>query len=374
MKIFLIHASAGQGHKKAAEALYEEFDARRPGLAIDLRVLDALDHTSFLFGRGYSFLYYMLAKYAPGLWGSLYYLTESIIPRPWTAWVRRLNNSLQARKLERMLVTENPDLVIATHFFPAEVASRLKRQGRISSRVLVVVTDFLVHPYWVNEGADFYVGMMEETREDLMRLGVPGEKIRTLGIPISPRFSRPVDGENLKTKLGLEGGRFTILVTSGSFGSGPLKDMVLAAEALADKVQLIVVCGINKRLGAELVTMKVSFPMCVLGFVNNMHELMAVSDVIVTRSSGLTTCEALARSLPIIIVSRIPGQEAHNADLLLKHQAAFLAANPAAFLTIIGEMILSSECMSGAKKRVEGLARPHAARDIVDFALESERG
>ena len=369
MKIFLIHAKAGQGHQKAAEALFDELQKRDPDKSWDIRLIDALDHTYPVFGRNYGASYFFLVKHAVWLWELCYHLSDHWIPWPWVKILRSWINGFFARPLENLFKRENPDLILTTHFLAAESASRLKRRGSISSRVVVVVTDFLVHRFWINDGADAYIAMMEETRKDLIRQGVADGKIYEFGIPVSARFLLPVDTEKLRKELGLEKGRFTILVTSGSFGSGPMREFVGKMESLKDKVQVIVVCGINQRLKEELSQFKASFPCAVLGFVNNMHELMSVSDLVVSRSSGLTTCESLVKGLAMVIISKIPGQETHNAEILLKHEAAFELSNPDEFDGLVASIIRDPARLKSVLANVARLARPQAASDIADFVL-----
>ncbi len=372
MKVFLFYVSAGQGHKKSAEALHEEFEKRGfLQTGSDLRLIDALNYTHFLFGRGYGFFYFSIVKYAPWFWGFLYQLTDRVVPNFILAPLRSWHNSIQAKRLESFLAQENPDLVICTHFFPAEVASRLKRENKITSKIVVVVTDFLVHRFWVNPGTDFYVGMMEETKEALVQLAVRTEKIKIFGIPVSSRFLSKIDDEAIRKNLSLEAGRFTILITSGSFGSGPIREAVLRMQALSGKIQVIVVCGINGKLYNELKYFRAPFPMAVLGFVDNMHELMGVADIIVSRSSGLTTCESLVRGVPMVIISQIPGQEAHNADLLRKHGAAFCVSDSNGFVNLIADLVQNQEKLDSVRSELKKMARPRAAHDIVDFSLSS---
>lgn len=369
MKFFILHASAGQGHAKAAEAIYEEL-SRRKLAGLDVRLFDALHYTTWVFGRGYSFFYFLLVKYVPWLWGFLYRLTDVWVPLGLMAFLRGAHNSIQARKLERFLEQENPELILTTHFLGAEVASRLKREGRIRSRIVVVITDFLVHRFWVSPGTDFYVGMMDETRQALVRLGVPSERIFLLGIPVSPKFLAPVDHKAVRRQLELETDRFTLLITSGSFGSGPLKRAVRELEALGDKIQVIVVCGTNQNLYNELVRWKTTLRLRVLGFVSNMHELMAVSDLVISRSSGLTTSEAMVKGLPMVILSKIPGQEAYNADLLAQHGAAFEIRLVSELRGLVGELVADRGRLEKVRRNMASLARPRAAEEIVNLALK----
>jgi len=369
MKIFLFYATAGHGHKKASEAVYEELKKRGLDRDHDVRCIDALSYTRFGFGKNYTDSYFFLVSHASWLWAALYALSDHIIPWGLMRLLRGWNNAFYAKPLEAFLQRENPDLILTTHFMSAEVAGRLKSRGKITSRIVVIVTDFLVHRYWVNPGTNFYVGMMEETREALLRWGVPAGKIRVLGIPISDKFMLPVDGKALLADLGLVSGRFTILVTSGSFGIGPLKELIGRLELYKGEVQVIAVCGTNRVLFDELKNHAYGFPLAVLGFVNNMHELMAVSDVLVSRSSGLTTSEALARGVPLIVVSKIPGQETYNAEILGKHNAAFFAWTVDELMRCVGEVLTDRRKLDSVRANVKQLAKPDSARDIADFAL-----
>lgn len=369
MKIFLFYATAGHGHKKASEAVYEEMKKRGLDKTNDVRLIDALEYTRFGFGKNYTDSYFFLVARASWLWAALYALSDRIVPWALMRVLRGWNNAFFAGPLEVLLKRENPDLILTTHFLSAEVAGRLKSRGKISSKIVVIVTDFLVHRYWVNPGTDFYVGMMEETRKAFLDWGIAPEKIQILGIPISGKFRMPVDKNALLRGLALETDRFTLLVTSGSFGIGPLKELIGRLDIFKEKVQVIAVCGTNQELHDELKRNPYDFPMAVLGFVNNMHELMVASDVLVSRSSGLTTSESLARGVPLIVVSKIPGQESCNADILEKHNAAFFAWTVDDLIRLIGGILEDPGRLEAVRANVKALAKPDSARDITDLAL-----
>jgi len=91
---------------------------------------------------------------------------------------------------------------------------------------------------------------------------------------------------------------------------------------VAHPFQTLVVTGRNEELRRELAAQDRKHPTHVLGFASNMHELMAVSDLIITKPGGLTTSEVLAMGKPLMIVNPIPGQEAANSDFLLERGAA----------------------------------------------------
>ena len=140
--------------------------------------------------------------------------------------MRRLYNGFNAQALQKFLIQEQFDGVITTQFLSAEVCAYLKREGKIKSKVICVVTDFDVHRIWVNEGIDIYTAACEYTKNKLIALGVPAEKIFVTGIPTDAKFALSPDTAALKKKLGLQDGILTILIATGSFGMGPIEEIM----------------------------------------------------------------------------------------------------------------------------------------------------
>jgi len=370
MKVLLLHSRAGQGHQRAAAALYEEFLSRPEFKPEDLKLMDALSLTRFYYGKLYETFYFLVVSRAPWMWGVFYWFTHRCFPASFWGAIRSVANHFYGRALEAFLIKENPDWILCTHFFPAEVAARLKREGLIRSQVAAVVTDFMAHRFWVNSGTDHYFGMTEETKEALETLGVATEKIELYGIPISKGFFAPTMRSELLKKMDFSSDRFTILISSGSFGTGPIRNVIQSLEDLSEKIQVVVVCGTNEKLRRKLKELKVAFPMQVLGFVETMPELMEVADVIMTRSSGLTTSESLAKGLPMVIIAQIPGQEALNAQILEKKGAAIILKDKKEFGALMKNLVNDPPRLAFLQQQVKQLAKPHASMDIVDRVLE----
>ncbi len=313
MKILITYASAGAGHRKAAEALHDYIKANDPNA--DVTLIDILVHANPIYRFFYTWGYSFLINHGKWLWHLAFYLT----------YARKLRKSLRAgaRVVDRIssnsfilfLREKNPDYIISTHFLASECATFVKRAGAINSRLLTVITDFGVHPFWVSKGTDIYVVASEATKNRLMRLGVEADKIRVLGIPVHPAFTRTYDKTEVRKRLGLQVDRFTVLMVTGSFGVGPLAGIT---DDLAGEVQLIVVCANNTALYQKLKRAK--YPnVLVLGFVDNMAELMAASDLIITKPGGLTIAEVLASELTPLFISPIPGQETENIKVLKEY-------------------------------------------------------
>ena len=359
MKILCIHASAGAGHLKAAEAIYNGI---RKSTDHDVVLVDALDHSSFLFKKFYRETYFFLISRLPFVWGFFFWLLDMPWIQPVIRVLRRLQNRLNTAGLHRFLQKEQFDYIFMTHFMPTEVAAALKRSGLISSKLITVVTDFDVHKIWIAEGIDMYTAASDWTRGKLENLGISPDRILVSGIPTDEKFSNFVDISWLKRKLELREDIFTVLVATGSFGIGPIEDVILEIKGF----QVIVVCGRNKDLFKKL-SAKNSRLVYVMGLVDNMHELMAVSDVMVTKPGGLSISEALVSQLPLVFFNAIPGQETNNIRVLKNYGLGISGCSITQIGEQLKEMRSSKDMFLTTLKRTKALARPCAVSDIISL-------
>lgn len=113
----------------------------------------------------------------------------------------------------------------------------------------------------------------------------------------------------------------------------------------------------------ELASQDRKHPTQILGFVTNMHELMAISDLIITKPGGLTSSEALAMGKPILILDPIPGQEAANSDFLLERGAAS-KVNRVEDLPFRVNQLFGSKKLEQLAAAASGLGRRQAAQNV----------
>lgn len=316
MKVLIVYASAGAGHQKAAEALFEYLKHARPEL--QLKIVDILEYTSksykLLYSKGYIFLISKL----PWLWHFLFFLSFFFSNNPLHLYLDYIHSSA----FIDLLLNEKPEVVLSTHFLTSSVLTQFKKQKSCYNfRHIAIITDYNLHPFWIGEGVDLYIGSCDYVKEELLKRGVPLEKIRAYGIPVSRKFYLSSDRKHTAGKLQVDASKFTILIISGAIGIGPIEQIV---KTLAYEAQLLVVCGSNQRLYKRIVKMRLNqvkpFPL-----INNVDELMSVSDVVLTKAGGLTITESLVKSLPIIFFASIPGLETANAAILHRYGAALIA-------------------------------------------------
>ncbi len=362
-KVLILSASAGAGHVRAAQALERAF-AKVGGVG-EVRHVDTLEYTNAVFRRLHARAYIELVNKAPDVLGWLY----DYLDQPWEKERRRLAlDKLNTRRFVNLLERYRPNLAICTHFLPAEILSWLKAKQRLDCPQAIVVTDFDVHAMWLCHHFEHYFVAIEETRQHLVKLGIPAHKVSVSGIPIDPVFAERKDKRAVREKLGLRQDATVVLYSAGGFGVGPVEHLVGSLLELRHPADVIVVCGRNAELKARLeARAATSGPnrLVLVGYTTEMDEYMAAADVLVGKPGGLTTSEALAKELLLVIVNPIPGQEERNSDHLLEEGAAIRCNNLPVLADKIDRLLDDPARVARMRENVRRLAHPNAAEEIV---------
>ncbi|MFZ4395127.1 MAG: MGDG synthase family glycosyltransferase [Kiritimatiellia bacterium] len=363
MKVLILHASAGGGHARAAEALREAAHMRGDTVV----VRDILDFMPELFRRTYANGYLNLVRTAPELWGYLYALSDRESQRPVARHVRAGFQQLNAVSFYRFLRAEAPDAVLCTHFLPLELIVSMRSRKRCALPLFGVVTDYAVHALWYGVGVDAYYVATEESRRQLCRKGQPKDQVLLSGIPVLAAFARrctPSEGRRL---LGLRPDLPLTLVLSGGYGVGPTVALLQACAVDPPPCQFVVITGHNAKLeqAARAAVAGTRLVATIHGFVQNIDEFMDAADLVISKPGGLTTAETLAKGRPMLIVDPIPGQEQRNAEWLLENGAAMRLHEVADAPWKLRAMLGEAAPLEALARRAAALGRPDAACDII---------
>lgn len=365
-RVLIFSASAGTGHVKAAEALAKTF-ARDPRVET-VEHKDALIFTNKLFRDFYSKLYVQLIRSAPQLLGWVYKQSDE----PWKTDQLRLRlDRLSAAPLVKFIRNFRPDITVCTHFMPVGIISHLISRGMLDAHLSIVVTDLDMHAMWLSRVFHRYFVAIQETKVHLDVLGLPPERVTVSGIPIDPCFAEPVDRRELRYQHHLDPDKVTLLVSGGALGVTPAEFVVARLLQLRHDVQGIVICGRNEELRFRLKEMLAPHAsrFKVIGYTDKMQEYMKMSDLFIGKPGGLTTAEALACSLPMIIVDPIPGQEERNSDHLLEKGCALKANELTTLAWKIDQLLDEPGRLETMKKNAGEMGRPNAAATIVETLI-----
>lgn len=369
-RVLVLSAAVGAGHLRAAQAVELALRELAPDAVV--KNIDVLELTNSSFRRLYGKAYLDLVNRVPYVLGYFYDLMDRPrSPERKTDRLRLLVEKLNLRALLKLLRSQPWDVIVNTHFLPAEVIASLRSRGEVATPQFTVTTDFETHRLWVNQPCERYFTATEEGAAYLAHWGVPPGDVRITGIPIHPAFSRPKNRPECVARHGLAADRPVLLQLAGGFGVGPVAELYRAVLSIETPLQVVVVAGRNEalKLQLEMIEPPQRHLAKVLGFTDQMDEWMAAADLVLTKPGGLTTSEALASGAALAIVNPIPGQESRNSDFLLENGAAVKINNVGTLAHKLSTLLSDRARLNQLRDNARRLGRPRAAFAIAEQAL-----
>jgi processive 1,2-diacylglycerol beta-glucosyltransferase len=372
VRVLVLSASVGAGHVRAAQAV--ELALRETAPDATVKNVDVLTLTNAPFRKLYGEAYLDLVNKAPHVLGFFYDHMDK--PRGADSKrdkLRLLVERLNLASLIDVLESEKWDAIVNTHFMPAAIIAsmRKKRPPSLRTPQMTVTTDFETHRLWVNQPCDHYTTATDEGAAYLHHWGVPSDDITVTGIPIHPVFAKPKPREAAMKHQGITGGRPVVLQLAGGFGVGPVAEIFGSILEVQTPIELIVVTGKNAAAKKKLEAAKVDkrHRVKVLGFTDQMDELMAAADIVISKPGGLTTSETLARGAAMVVVNPIPGQESRNSDYLLENGAAIKINNLPTLAMKLDALLGDSKRLQQLRDNAKRIGRPQAAFDVAARAM-----
>ena len=369
-KLLILGAGVGSGHMRAAQAL-EAVLSELP-VPLDVQVVDLLERGSPLYRLLYRSGYLALARHTPRILDRLYGATDRLPPA--LSGLLSGADRLFFRTYLRELFSSLPDLVLCTHFLPLEILAPLRGLGSLSSPLWGLVTDLHPHGIWLWKGVDRYF-TADGASASLVRKRLGGTPSSAYGIPVHPDFLKPPDRKGLLERLALPD-RKTVLILSGGEGLGNLPSVLDSFSGFPGELSLIAIAGRNAglleecRRWAETHENRWLF-VRTLGFVENMAEWMAVSDIVVTKPGGITLFEAMALGKPLLLLPARGGQEEINRRWAIGVGAAVASPETPRAGSLLRAVLSDADRLRRMGEASERAGSPEAAgriaREIVDF-------
>ncbi len=366
-KILIFYASYGGGHLSAANSIKDYLSSNYE--KIDVELIDCMKYINKPIEKITTTAYNEMAKKAPWAWGKIY----SDSQKGPLAHITTRSNQVFAIKLLRLLREKKPDLIISTHPFGSQMCSYLKRKGKITSKIATILTDFAPHDQWLvgSDYTDYFFVAHNKMKEYLISKNIPENKIFATGIPISNKFLETFDTSKILNSLSLKENLKTVLFfAGGKFGLGKSRTLEIFNTLVNDfnNIQVIAISGKNKKMYEEFnqivkIANKTNF-IKLFEFVNNVPELMAVSDVVITKPGGLTTTESLVSGLPMIIINPIPGQEEENAQFLEHSNVGIWLKKQMNITETISNFLSDDEKLKEMKENTKKISNRNSTKDI----------
>lgn len=361
-----MYISEVSGHRSAAMAVEKAIKAIAP--ETEILSINAFGYTNPITEKVINRIYMSIIQKFPKIWEYMYD-NQKLIKR--FDKIKSFINRTNSLKLKKLFDEFKPDVVACTQAFPCGMVADFKKRYPSDLKLVAILTDYVPHSYWIYEAIDCYVSPSDEVAKKMTDKGVAENKIKVLGIPFDPKFNSDVDKEAVRLKFKIDKNIPLVLIMGGGHGLGPINEIVASLEKTGLPLEEIIVTGINKKLYQSLAKQVRDYKnkISLLGYVDNINELMGIADIIITKPGGITTAEALTKKLPMLIIKPIPGQEANNTAYLMRKNAAVKVDHPQEIHLIIKGLLSNPEKLAQMRLAAGEISKPNSSIDIAKLLL-----
>lgn len=404
MKAIILSASTGSGHMSAARAINEYLMES----GAQSEVIDTLKYISPILNKTVTEFYDFIAKYHPKIWKMMYDTSNKKTVNKLLLSV----NNLVSKRLLPLLDDFEPDVIIATHPFAAEMISKLKSLQKIDIPLICVITDYAPHLTWINPGIDAYVVANSDMIEPMVQMGADKNDIFNFGIPVDKEFFSKKDKAKILEEIGLFPELPTVLIMSGGNGYANVEEIYRDLQKSDTDFQIILITGKNQKLynrmqslteisnqekqnlnlqknfiskfgvpnvhlnGLNIIKKFVgdssekflqTKPTKIIYFTSEVSKYMSAADLIITKPGGLTVSEALACGLPMALFGAIPGQEEENANFLVGNNMAVKLDQKSSNLKSIEALLENPDRLNYMKFNCENFDKSDSLKNIYNL-------
>lgn len=371
-KVLIFYGSYGGGHLSAAKSIRGYLEKNYPDL--EIQMVDCIEYINKYINKVTTGAYKELAKKAPWAWKQLYKDSKDGA----LAKISTTSNKVMALKLNLYIQEFAPDLIISTHPFSTQMCGYLKKKEKINCKLATILTDFEIHEQWLEfaEYQDFFFVSNEHMKLDMINKNIEENKIFVTGIPVSDRFLKEYNREEVCNMFDLNPNNDVVLFfAGGEFGLGRNTTIIMlkALIRLFSKLQVVAISGRNQKMNEKFHKLVEATEsqnrIKIIEFTDKVPELMSISKFVITKPGGLTITEALTSHLPILIINPIPGQEEENANFIEKNGAGIWIKKNDNIARHLKSLYRNPELLINMKKSAENLAKPNSTENICKTLL-----
>ncbi len=358
----------GGGHIAPAEAIRDQFDLM--GYKdLEIRVVNiALEIGAHLMRTIYK-TYWNLALHYPPLINAFY----SGADNPFIMKIidRLLGISILPRFM-RYLEKAKPDIIVSTYFSFTHYLEMFKRLGQIDATCVVLNPEpFDAHYIWFSHAFDWSMVFSPKSFDEIVEKGIPARKVKVFPFPISPRYAKRTESkEELRRKIGISRESFTFLFFFGAEGRGPMSRYLCAMLDRGIEAQVVVVCGKNEKLRMEMEEMAarhaIRTRIVVRGFVTNLPEYIAASDIVVGKSGPNQVFESFIQEKPIVITSYL-ANERQTSDWVIANGLGWLCRTDEQFAMLASRLTAHPELIRKCERNIRSLGLKSGTPEICEF-------
>ena len=373
-KILIFYGSYGGGHLAAAKTIKAYLEENYQN-KVEIEMIDCIEYINKVINKVSTEAYKELAKKAPWVWKQVYTNAQhGALSR-----ISTTTNKLMSHKLNILLQEVKPDLIISTHPFSTQMCAILKEKGKINCRLATIMTDYHTHDQWLvaYKYVDYFFVANQQMKTDMIMKGINSQKIFVTGIPVSERFLKKYNKDEICKELGLSPNKQTMLFfAGGEFGLGrnstymTLKVLI----RLFKDLQVIAISGKNKKMNKKFNNLvkvtKSEDRIKIFEFTDKIPEIMSISSAVITKAGGLTITESLVSGLPIAIINPIPGQEVENTQYLVDNGVAVWIKKDYSVARALKNLYKNQDLLKDMANKSKQMSKPNATSDMCKIMIE----
>ncbi len=363
MKILILAVPIGSGHIKAAKAIHQAIKKINTGVQIKFE--DCFRWVYPLYGYSYKKIYDFAQKRARNLLKFFY--SGVGVTTGSSEFLYKVHKTI-AYKFRYLLEAYTPDYILCTHFSPGYFSALYKEEYHY--KIGIVVTDYYVHPHWVNKEIDHYFIPHEYLIEQIMSYDIKKVQVFPFGIPVALELEGTIDKGAARKRFGLSKERISAVVMGSRVFGGEWFELV--KEIVDFDYDLLVLCGENKAAMDRIKKLRGKANLSTYGMVERIHELIATCDILITKAGGITTTEASKVGPCLLFANSILGLEDKNEDFFIQHGAALRFTKENA-KSVMSDLLSNPEKIKEMRKNLESIGKRETAFNIAKVILHGTR-
>ena len=373
-KILIVYASYGSGHKSVAEYVYEYFKEHSNDL--EIKIIDIMEYGNLIAKLNVK-MFNLCFKFQNSFSSTIGYelFDSKIATSPYKEIVRLLFKS----DLTTDILTYKPDVLIATHFFGGIVMGKINKKYKLNTKIITIITDYASHAIWLqnHKRENAIVVSNEIVGRELLKFGVPAEKIFPFGIPLSSKFKKvDANTSKIKFKYNIKNHNLTFLFFGGgSLGSSYTYGYLKEILKLKLNINIIFVSGKNVKLQNRCnnyIKRENIKNVTVLGFTKDISNLLNIADVVITKPGGLSVTEALEMKTPMILIPGNGGQENHNAKFVTKNHFGLRIRNARQLAKTVKKLTENKKIIQEMYQNLKNYEENTSVQKLFNLVLEME--
>jgi len=364
-RILFLFSDTGGGHRSAAEAMIEAIELEFPGLVSTDMVDIFLNYAPPPINLAPR-IYPTLSK-IPDMWELGYQISDG---QRRTKLAYKMLWPYVRRSLDRLLSDHPCELLVSVHPLINHPVSMAARKYQLP--FVTVITDLVsTHAAWYSSSADLVVVPTEAARLRGLDAGLLPQRLKVVGLPVAERFCHPQgDRFELRHRLGWRQDLPVVILVGGGEGMGSIAATAKAIDSAGIGLELVIIAGRNQALKDQLEHHNWKGPVKIYGFVKELPDFFRAADILITKAGPGTISEAFIAGLPLILFSKIPGQEDGNVDYVVKERAGVWAPEPEMVVENLRIWVEKPEHRHKIAEQSQLLARPDASRQIARILFE----